>query len=463
MPQHWILWSNKSGESFKTTFLYQSQGCYASDKTAALVYDLVCGLKFGTQLDKVPDLLNFLNPDDWVSKVWQQPDGVQVYQVDKDFVVIFDENVCSRHSTAKEAKAAASSLLSELQVAHNQREQVWKNKLKTITITHRDDGIAYLPLCNKRTDDTKSLLSDESWRLINARNALVFLCNNQACIVVDGKRFDLARWLCNADIIDVVDHVNCHPLDNRLSKLQITDQLSNAQNSAPNGKSGLKGVHWKRNQWHVRISIRDTYWSANMPFAANQLEKAIKLYNLAALRQHRPGAFLHKIHRLSEYLKMLTNPETKERVDEFLAGKSRKKTSIYFGVHICTDQPGCFKSQVKTIGQHSTSVQKTLCGDQVGAQIQLAIFLDLWRLKLIGPEFTINFEWMRPWYVHQVKVLNKSNQENLIERAYQLLGGDDFAEEEKEHFEVTKQRQSLPPAPTLTDSSNSSSAQASTV
>ena len=38
----------------------------------------------------------------------------------------------------------------------------------------------------------------------------------------------------------------------------------------------------------------------------------------------------------------------------------------------------------------------------------------------------VNFEFMRPWYKHQVDLLSKNNQLDMVEQAYRCMGGNDF-------------------------------------
>ncbi len=65
-------------------FRAQYHGTY-NKKTAARVYDLLCTLAYGDQLDKTPHLLNKLDQDTHVSLAHTQTDGVSIYKVDKHF------------------------------------------------------------------------------------------------------------------------------------------------------------------------------------------------------------------------------------------------------------------------------------------------------------------------------------------------------------------------------------------
>lgn len=82
---------------------------------------------------------------------------------------------------------------------------------------------------------------------------------------------------------------------------------------------------------------------------------------------------------------------------------------------------------------------------------------------MIGINMSVNFEWMRPWYMHYYKCMEWYNQYKRIKQAYQLLDGDDFAQAKKERFKGEELRESFPPAPALTNSSNSPSAGTSAV
>lgn len=65
-----------------------------------------------------------------------------------------------------------------------------------------------------------------------------------------------------------------------------------------------------------------------------------------------------------------------------------------------------------------------------GGKVQAAICYNFWQLELLGYDFIINFERMQPFYIHCIKTIKK--QDECIEKAYQCLGGDSFAQSLKD-------------------------------
>lgn len=57
----------------------------------------------------------------------------------------------------------------------------------------------------------------------------------------------------------VIDHINCNKLDNRIENLRLTSRLINNRNVGirQDNKSGHKGVHFCRtyNRWRCRIKV----------------------------------------------------------------------------------------------------------------------------------------------------------------------------------------------------------------
>jgi hypothetical protein len=166
------------------------------------------------------------------------------------------------------------------------------------------------------------------------------------------------------------------------------------------------------------------------------MELAIEMYDLVSLYQHGAGALLNRPHRLEVYLADLEDTETIKRVVQFLAPKAKVQYSDFAGVSVNRAKvKGKFYSywnaQVRpTVPEGEKMKLKTkrfgVMEDKAG-EVKAAIFYDLWRLKLKGVNYTINFEHMRPWYLYHLPTLSDDNDLRIIEKAYQRLGGDAWA------------------------------------
>lgn len=122
-----------------------------------------------------------------------------------------------------------------------------------------------LPLVNKRGDVTGWTIVDNAdyawaremtlYRIIPGRGYA------GASKDVKGKRrsVGLHRLVLNARHGQIVDHINRDTLDNRRSNLRFCDVPQNQWNSKrlrPDNTSGARGIHFRKNKWSARISIR---------------------------------------------------------------------------------------------------------------------------------------------------------------------------------------------------------------
>lgn len=448
----------RDSNMFRVKAHQRLQGTYPSAETAALVFNLIVRLEFGDQLDKTPRLLNSIdNEASRVSKVLSQRDGAMIFKVDGFHLVIYNLKVRSKHNTLEEAKKPAKTLVATLEAEQARKEQGWAARINRLRITHRENGVAYIPFLG-----TKVLLDDESWRKVTVRDAkLVPFFGKRPWICFDEVNTDLARWLTDARPTDVVDHKNGNPLDDRLNNLRITDLSSNTQNCRRGFQ--YKGVTFRRNLWTVRIKPNNGDRFAQTSFSATELSAALELYDLAALDQYGAGSFINNSLKRGEYLTLLkTDKATQLRVKTFLE-KKKEPTSYYKGVSIAPSSRMRLRTEVKggyisedTGERVEMTFKKSIGSSQKGAAVKVAVSYDLWRLKLQGSDMTVNFEWMRPWYLYQLPILSKGTSDNLIKRAYGLLGGKAFADAEKGLFDETVSRPSSSSVPSSAASSSSS-------
>ena len=148
------------------------------------------------------------------------------------------------------------------------------------------------------------------------------------------------------------------------------------------------------------------------------------MYNLVSLHVHGASALINQPQKLLEYLEMLEDDETKERIQSFLAGKN-EPASQFQGVtkKCCKKRYWYFSAQIK--GADIKKQEKLFPLDHVGSEIRAAMCYVLWRLQLIGPHMTLNFERMRPVYLYLIATFK--DQAVMVEKAYKRIGGDRFA------------------------------------
>lgn len=258
--------------------------------------------------------------------------------MDAVFIVIFELQVKSKHPDVQAAQTAAQGLVASLHAKQAQPEQEWEKKEKEVVITDkdRDGGHAFIAVRSKDSGEVKVLLSDQSWKMLRARSAPLSIIFGRACIAINDRQRLLARWLLKAKAGKIVDHKNRNPLDNRLDNLRITDRAGNSQNIGQRVDGGWKGVRSVRGKWRVTVKIRGEPRAANRQFDISELDKALELYDLASLHQHKAGAYLNLPDKLEAYTKMLSTDKTKAYLEDFLGGKG-KKSSLYKGVYAFAD------------------------------------------------------------------------------------------------------------------------------
>ncbi len=94
-----------------------------------MVYNLICRLHYGDQLDKTPRLLNAVKyADKRVSKLPKRsdrvPDRVGVYSVDAQFIVVLDHAVKDTYDSAQQALDRSKDLVGRSQRRSDAR---WKS------------------------------------------------------------------------------------------------------------------------------------------------------------------------------------------------------------------------------------------------------------------------------------------------------------------------------------------------
>ncbi len=409
------------------------QGRFSDGQTGALVYNLVCRLSYGNMLLKVPDKLNKVpNEHSRVEKIIAQPDGINVYRVDQIFIVTYEGHVKNWYETHKEAVDFASQLVARLEDEKKQRDQQWEKQRAKLKVQRNAEGIAFFERTTKAGEKVQVLLDDEDWKDVKVQVFdLVLTRHNRIQIQPLGGGVEfLSRWLLRADLrTHVVDHISGDIYGHWRKNLRVVDASSNKQNARlpRRNESGYIGVYLLANKaYRASCFVKSKNRTVGRNFAAHELDKAIEIYDLVSLYQHGPGALVNRPEMLPHYLEMLELDETEQRIQAFLA-PPKGATSQYQGVHLRSEKGGRFWYYKAVIKVQEVPSERGFSVDEAGSEVRAAIQYDLWRLGLLDRHMTVNFERMRPVYIH---LLDHCTGYDAVEKAYECLGGDAFARAE---------------------------------
>lgn len=140
-----------------------------------------------------------------------------------------------------------------------------------------DGNITYIHCYNRKNEyikdfiiDTKclDLIKYHKWRL-NQGYPTTGCGNNQHCVTY---------YLLNPQKNQVVDHINCNTLDNRLSNLRICNQNNNILNkSINNSNTKYTGVHLDKRRKYKRYCVEIHYQFKKLSLG-NYLDLASAVY-----------------------------------------------------------------------------------------------------------------------------------------------------------------------------------------
>lgn len=211
------------------------QAVFNTAETGGILYNLLCHLGYGDQLDKVPSLLNDItDKHKQCQLVFLQEDNVQGWKVDKEFIVIYNHKVQAVCRMLHEAQQVAKGLVEELVLQKQLREKGLKEKRKVVEVhRRRSDGVPYVVLTKKDGTKVEVLLDKDVYQDIHAQNGTLSLVQaNRKVITVDGDQpVYLSQWLCPARQSEVVDHKSGNVYNHRMENLQVINYLQNQQNS----------------------------------------------------------------------------------------------------------------------------------------------------------------------------------------------------------------------------------------
>ncbi|GAC93490.1 hypothetical protein PHSY_001055 [Pseudozyma hubeiensis SY62] len=428
---------SKNGPSYAVEHRERYNGTYSNAETAGLVYNLLCRISYGVQLDKTPHLLNQIADEEKrVTKIESLNDGVDIYKVDDTFIVIYEEIVRYCLRSLAVAREEAKGLVEKEKKERQEEEEKWAKRKSWIRVGAREKGVAVIGLLASKDDVVDVLLDDDDWKMFYAMDATLSLTRHKRIVIRLGKKVGnpfLSRLLCKAEVHEVVDHVNGNIHDHRRANLKIIDRSANRQNSrlAHRNECGYIGVRQLASKsYRTSCSVRGENRTATTTFPSHELEKAVELYDLTSLYQFGETALINHPDKLEEYLAMLKQEETIGRIVSFLSAKT--KSSLYRGVSFTT-QKGRWPCWVALVEyENRKTVSQIFSAGETGTEVRAAICADLLRLTLQSRDMTVNFERMRPYYhfvVDNSKDWSKTpeSRKAVVERAYKAIGGNRFA------------------------------------
>jgi hypothetical protein len=100
-------------------------------------------------------------------------------------------------------------------------------------------------------------------------------------------------FIPNVENLSCIDHINGIRDDNRIENLRWCDKSTNGMNRTKqiNNKSGIKGVSWYKNKWHMEIKVK----GKRVRERFDTLEEAIEARRLKAHELF--GEFCHETER----------------------------------------------------------------------------------------------------------------------------------------------------------------------
>jgi len=121
-----------------------------------------------------------------------------------------------------------------------------------------------------------------TWR-IQKTQAETFYCLGSVTKSNKASTYRLHRWITNAPIGKVVDHINHNTLDNRRENLRVVTHSENSQNrkgADTDSRCGIRGVSWHKhnNKWQAALTVNKKRISlgyfSDLEVAKAKVEKA---------------------------------------------------------------------------------------------------------------------------------------------------------------------------------------------
>lgn len=112
-------------------------------------------------------------------------------------------------------------------------------------IKRNKDENAIIDVFNNKSEKINEIIvDDDKWHELSKYKW--YYSKNYYGADINGKKYFIHRYLMNAKIGDIVDHINGNTHDNRISNLRVVDRSVNNHNIKGRGSSKFRGVSYKK-------------------------------------------------------------------------------------------------------------------------------------------------------------------------------------------------------------------------
>ena len=230
---------------------------FSNEQHAAYYYDVLAKKHYSLNGNQ-PKLNNVERPIDFIEPGTKKKLSEGVFQEHKKFrtKLVFDGIIykLGLYNTEKEASDVYQNKKKELEeIRENERQE----KIKNTPIKRNEYGQAIIEMFNKNKEKIDECIVDDD-KFHHLLQFPIYLANDYASIIIDGKSIRLHRYLMESVIGEpCIDHINKNPLDNRLCNLRVSNDSFNIHNKTKkkNASSKYYGVYFAKDRQKFVVEI----------------------------------------------------------------------------------------------------------------------------------------------------------------------------------------------------------------
>jgi hypothetical protein len=261
-------------------------GSFKSEIEAAQQYDKAAHILFGenAKTNKTiayDDVKEKYTVEDLMCKETRDlPQNISFYRNKYHVKIEFEDQKYRRYciDTLEEAQKVLQEFKDEINGIKEKRERIHNMK----QIERNGNGISVI-----RSYGEEILVDDDIWHEYSVMNWNI--SDGYAKTNVGNTSVFMHRMIVNANVNDIVDHINRNRLDNRRCNLRIVQPHENSHNRSKkkNATSSYFGVHRNHNKWVARFRFKGEHvycgtFETEIEAAKAYNTKAIELYGNCA-------------------------------------------------------------------------------------------------------------------------------------------------------------------------------------